>query len=307
MFWFALPPLVYLGLCGLMYARQRDLVYCPHETRVAADQTDFALVHDGVTLRGWVVNPGRQQALIYFGGNAEPVQVNRERFTRWFPEHTVYLMAYRGFGASEGEPTEAGITSDALALFDHVERLHPDSGIDVIGRSLGSGVAAHVAARRPVRRLALVTPYDTLADVGQAHYRWLPIHLLARERYDSVSNLSRYTGPILVVRAGQDTVIPAANTQRLINSLPRPPKVLQLRTADHSSIAFAPALARTMKLFFATPGYGGVAKVSRKSPTVRRPRANGKKPPTLSSRPASDARAMRNQRSDPRPSRRKST
>lgn len=307
MFWFALPPLVYLGLCGLMYARQRDLVYCPHETRVAADQTDFALVHDGVTLRGWVVNPGRRQALIYFGGNAEPVQVNRDRFARWFPQHTVYLMAYRGFGASEGEPTEAGITSDALALFDRVQRLHPDSGIDVIGRSLGSGVAAHLAARRAVHRLALVTPYDTLAHVGQAHYRWLPIHLLARERYDSVSNLSRYTGPILVVRAGQDTVIPAANTQRLINSLPHPPKVLQLRTADHSSIAFAPALARTMKLFFATPGYGGVAKVSRKVPATRHSLAGGKEPPTLNSRPAPDARAMRNQRCDPRPSRRKST
>lgn len=307
MFWLALPPLVYLGLCGLMYARQRDLVYCPTETRVHAEQTDFALVHDGVTLRGWVVNPGRAQALIYFGGNAEPVQVNRERFARWFPQHTVYLMAYRGFGASEGEPTEAGLTSDALALFDHVRQLHPRIGIDVVGRSLGSGVAAHVAAHRPVRRLALVTPYDTLADVGQAHYRWLPVHLLARERYDSIANLSRYTGPILVVRAGQDTVIPAANTQRLINSLPRPPKVLQLRTADHSSIAFAPALARTMKRFFATPGLDGVAKVSEKTPSAQRSRAGLKQHPSANSRPSPDARAVRHQRSDPRSNRRKST
>jgi hypothetical protein len=83
--------------------------------------------------------------------------------------------------------------------------------------------------------------------------------------------------------------------------------VLQLRTADHSSIAFSPALARTMKLFFATPGYGGVAKVSGKTPPARRSLAGGKKSPTLNSRPAPDARAMRNQRSDPRPSRRKST
>jgi pimeloyl-ACP methyl ester carboxylesterase len=211
------------------------------------------------------------------------VQVNRERFSRWFPQHTVYLMAYRGFGASEGEPTEAGITSDALALFDHVRLLHPEMGIDVIGRSLGSGVAAHVAARRPVRRLALVTPYDTLADVGQAHYRWLPVHLLARERYDSISNLASYDGPILVVRAGQDTVIPPANTQRLINSLPRPPKVLELRTADHSSIAFAPALARTMKLFFTTPGLGGVATASREVAATPRSRPGTK--PHSSSKP----------------------
>jgi len=308
MFWFALPPLVYLGLCGLMYARQRDLVYCPHETRVLAAQTDFALVHEGLTLRGWVVNPGRRNALIYFGGNAEPVQVNRERFARWFPQHTVYLMAYRGFGASEGEPTEAGITSDALALFDCVRKLHPRTGIDVVGRSLGSGVAAHVAAHRPVRRLALVTPYDTLVDVGQAHYRWLPVHLLARERYDSVSNLSRYAGPVLVVRAGLDTVIPSANTQRLINSLPRPPKVLELRKADHSSIAFAPALARTMKLFFATPGFGAPVKVPRGAPPlVRRSRSHPVAKLQPRPRPEQEARALRNQRPDPRPSRRKST
>ena len=252
MFWIALPlSLVYLGACGLMYVRQRELVYCPQDTRVEASQTDFALVREGVTLRGWVVNPGQAQALVYFGGNSEPVQVNRERFARWFPRHTVYLVAYRGFGASEGAPTEAGITGDALALYDHVEQQHPGAHIDVIGRSLGSGVAAHVAAKRPVRRLALVTPYDTLADLGQAYYRWLPIRLLARDRYDSISHLSGYTGRLLVVRAGLDKVIPAANTQRLIDSLPRPPQVLELRSADHSNIASSPALARTLKTFFA--------------------------------------------------------
>jgi fermentation-respiration switch protein FrsA (DUF1100 family) len=273
MFWIALPlSLVYLGVCGLMYVRQRELVYCPQDTRVEASQTDFALVREGVTLRGWVVNPGRAQALVYFGGNAEPVQVNRDRFARWFPNHTVYLMAYRGFGASEGAPTEAGITGDALVLFDHVQQQHPGSDIDVMGRSLGSGVASYVAAQRPVRRLALVTPYDTLVDVGQAHYRWLPVRLLARDRYDSVSNLARYTGPLLVVRAGQDTVIPPANTQRLIDSLPRPPKVLHLPSADHSSIAFAPALARTLKSFFAAQlprASTTTAKSRRPDPTVK--------------------------------------
>lgn len=252
MLWIALPlTLLYLGLCGLMYVRQRDLVYVPQETWVEAAQTDFALVHDGVTLRGWVVNPGQTQALVYFGGNAEPVQVNRERFARWFPDHTIYLMAYRGFGASEGEPTEAGLAGDALALFDLVQRQHPGTAIDVLGRSLGSGVAAHVAGKRNVRRLALVTPYDTLVDVGQAHYRWLPIRLLARDRYDSVSHLSGYTGPLLVVRAGKDRVIPPANTQRLIDSLPRRPQVLELPLADHASVAMIPAFARALTEFFA--------------------------------------------------------
>lgn len=254
MLWIALPlMLVYLGLCGLMYVRQRDLMYYPQMTRVAQSQTDFTFARDGVTLRGWVVNPGQSRALVYFGGNAESVEHNRESFARWFPRHTIYLVAYRGFGASEGMPTEENLTADALALFDHVQLRHPDGGVDVIGRSLGSGVASHVAARRPVRRLALITPYDTMADVGQAHYRWLPVYWLARDRYDSVSSLSGYSGPMLVVRAGQDAVIPAANTQRLINSLPRPPQVLELPSAGHGDVSLAPDFARTLSAFFAAP------------------------------------------------------
>lgn len=254
MLWIALPLMfAYLALCGLMYVRQRDLLYYPQQTRVEPAQTDFALVHQGITLRGWVLGPGRAHALIYFGGNAESVQFNRDNFARWFPHHTIYLVAYRGFGASEGAPTEEALAGDALALYDHVRKQHPSASIDVIGRSLGSGVAAHVAAKRPVRRLALVTPYDTMADVGQAHYRWLPVYWMARDRYDSISNLSGYTGQLLVVRAGQDTVIPSANTQRLIDSLPRRPQVLELPAADHGNVALAPAFAETVMAFFAAP------------------------------------------------------
>jgi pimeloyl-ACP methyl ester carboxylesterase len=252
MLWIALPlTFAYLGLCGLMYIRQRDLIYYPQLTRVEAAQTDFALQREDVILRGWVVNPGRTRALVYFGGNAESVQFNRDNFAHWFPQHTVYLVAYRGFGASDGAPTEEDLFADALALYDHVKREHPRAKVDVIGRSLGSGVASHLAANRPIRRLALITPYDTIADVGQVHYRWLPVSLLTRDRFDSIVYLPKYKGPLLVVRAGQDMVIPPANTQRLIDSLPRRPQVLELPAADHASVSLDPAYAKTLSTFFA--------------------------------------------------------
>lgn len=251
MLWIALPlSLVYLGVCGLMYVRQRDLIYYPQLTRVEASQTDFALARDGITLRGWILNPGKPRALLYFGGNAESVQFNRESFAQWFPGHTVYLVAYRGFGASEGQPTENDLYADALALYDHVRKGHR-GGIDVIGRSLGSGVASHVAARRPVRKLALVTPYDTIANVGQAHYRWLPVYWMTRDRYDSIRHLTGYHGPLLIVRAGRDEVIPPANTQRLIDSLSHAPVVVELPAANHGSVSMDPAYAAALTGFFA--------------------------------------------------------
>lgn len=248
--WIVLPlALVYAGLCGLLYVKQRELTFFPQFTAVEAAQTDFAFVHDGVTLRGWVVNPGQPRALLYFGGNAEAVQLNREDFVRWFPGHTVYLVSYRGYGASEGSPTEEALVGDALALYDHVAGRHP-GGIDVVGRSLGSGVASQVAARRAVRRLALVTPFDSLAAVGQAHYRWLPVGWLAKDRFDSVRHLSRFDGPVLIVRAGRDQVVPPANTQRLIEALPRPPRVLELPNADHIDVSAYPDYAREISAFF---------------------------------------------------------
>jgi len=241
--------LAYLALCVLMALRQRDFIYYPQFTRVPASQTDFALERGDVTLRGWQVNPGRRDALIYFGGNAEAIEHMRERLARWFPQRTSYLVAYRGYGASDGSPDEEALTGDAIALFDAVRARHPDGRIAVVGRSLGTGVASHVASARPVERLALITPFDSLAAVAQSHMRWLPVGWLMRERYDSAERLAHYRGPVLVVRAGRDTVIPAESAQRLVEALPQRPTVVDLADADHNTIDGDPAFEPALRAF----------------------------------------------------------
>jgi hypothetical protein len=112
--------LVYIGICWFLYANQRSMIYYGGFTRIDPSATDFALARPDATLRGWVVNPGKPDPILYFGGNGESIQLNREDFARWFPGRSVYLLAYRGYGASDGEPSEAAIVQDALVLFDHV-------------------------------------------------------------------------------------------------------------------------------------------------------------------------------------------
>ncbi len=111
-------------------------------------------------------------------------------------------------------------------------------------------MAAHVAARRPVARLALVTPFDGLAEVGQAHYPWLPVRWLMRERYPSTEWLHDYRGQVLVLRAGRDRVVPPANTDRLLQALPLPAQVVDFPQAGHDDLSDDPrygeALARFM-------------------------------------------------------------
>ncbi len=238
---------LYVALCAWMYWNQRDLVYFPQATRADAASTDYALDRgNGITLRGWVVNPAAPRAVLYFGGNGEDVRGNRTLFARALPEHAVYLVAYRGYGASDGTPSQPALLGDALAVFDDVQRRHPATRVALIGRSLGSGVASHVAANRSIDRLALVTPFDSLASVAQSHYPWLPVRWLLRERYPSTEWLRTYRGSLLIIRAGGDAVVPPANTDRLIARLPKPPKLVVLPDSGHNDLdeqAYAGALA----------------------------------------------------------------
>ncbi|TDK23344.1 alpha/beta hydrolase [Luteimonas aestuarii] len=245
--------LAWLGLCLFLFVMQRKLVYFPELTRVEAASTDYALERGDTVLRGWIVNPGQPAAILYFGGNAEAVQANRDDFAQWFPGHTVYLLAYRGYGASDGTPAGPGLLDDALAFFDDVQARHPGQPVSAIGRSLGSGVASHVAAHRPVDRLALVTPFDSLANVAAGHYRWLPVRWLLRDRYPSADNLRGYRNRVLVLHGGNDTIVPRANTEALVAALPVPPEVVEIAAADHNDIGLHPEFAEALTAFLPPP------------------------------------------------------
>ena len=242
--------LVYAGLLAVLYVMQRSLLYFPQFTHDPPVAPDFRLEVEGATLRGWVRNPGQPRALLYFGGNGEDVSLNRYDVGIWVPGHTVYLVAYRGFGHSSGEPSEAALTTDAVTLFDHVAVNH--SSVDVIGRSIGSAVAVHVAAVRPVRRLVLITPFDSVLRTGQQHYPWMPLHWLLEDRFESWRLAPELDMPVLVVTAGQDTIIAPERTRALVAALPRTPETLHLPAAGHNDVQNFPEYAATLRRFLAS-------------------------------------------------------
>lgn len=239
----------YAGLCGFLHAQQREMIYYGGFTAADPADTDFALKRPDATLRGWVVNPDGRAPILYFGGNAERIEANREDFARLFPGRSVYLLAYRGYGASDGAPSEAAIVGDAVALFDHVQARHPGETVSVIGRSLGSGVASQLAARRSPAKLALITPFDSMVGAAKAHYPIFPVGWLLDERYESVQALRAFERPVLIVHGGRDEIVPEANTLRLIAALPRPPRVLRIAAADHNDIAMHAEYAQALSGF----------------------------------------------------------
>lgn len=247
---FAVAAALYAGLVVLMYSKQRALLFYPQLTRQPSVAPDFQFQNDGETLRGWVVNPGRPRALLYFGGNGEDVSRHRASVAAWAPDHTVYLVSYRGYGHSTGEPSEAALAADAIALFDLVAQSH--AAVDVLGRSLGSGVSVHVAAVRPVQRLALVTPFDSVLRLGQAHYPWLPLRWMLHDPFESWRRAPSLGMPTLVVIAAQDDVTPPAHAEALIAAMPRTPEVLRIENAQHSNVQVFPVYDAALRRFFAS-------------------------------------------------------
>ena len=235
----ALFVVIYLCICGYMFGQQRKMIYQGGSTRVSAEQTNFSLQRPDVLLRGWQIHPATkaQSAVIYFGGNAENVERRLPQLAAALPHSDIYMLAYRGYGASDGEPTEELLEADAMALFDEVRRLHPQASITVMGRSLGTGVASAVAAARQPAKLILVTPFDSILNTVRGIYGWLPVGLLLKDRFDSAARLQSYGGPILVLRAGMDQVVAPARTDALLEQLKgKAVQVQGFEQAGHSSI-----------------------------------------------------------------------
>jgi pimeloyl-ACP methyl ester carboxylesterase len=123
------------------------------------------------------------------------------------------LLHYRGYGGSSGEPSEAALFADALALFDKLRSEHQN--IVVVGRSLGSGVAVYLASQRPVARLVLVTPYDSLQDLAKQQFPYLPVGWLLLDKFESWKYASKVNAPTLIIAAEHDEVIPRTSTDAL--------------------------------------------------------------------------------------------
>jgi uncharacterized protein len=214
----AIVMVMYLGLCLLLFASQRSMIYQPQRSAVKDPSPSLRLVVPGAELQVTIRPHPGPKALLYFGGNAENVSLSLAEFTQAFPEYALFLMHYRGYERSSGKPSEEAIRSDALALFDKVHEKYAD--ISVMGRSLGSGVAVRVASLRPAARLVLITPYSSIQDVAQDRFPYVPIRWLLLDKFESWRYASSIRVPTLLLAAKNDEIIPMSSTVKLYNAFP---------------------------------------------------------------------------------------
>jgi pimeloyl-ACP methyl ester carboxylesterase len=204
---------VYLLITSLLYFMQRRLLFYPVPAIEGVDGESIFFSNQGITLEGWVLNQGQPGALIYFGGNSEDITANIPQFDELLSNYAVYLINYRGYGRSSGSPSEAGLFSDALAIYDQLQSQH--SSISLMGRSLGSGVAVYLASVRKIDHLFLLTPFDSITKVAHTHYPYFPTRYLIKDRFESTTYAASVNAPVTIVTAGHDEIIPVQHTENL--------------------------------------------------------------------------------------------
>lgn len=207
---------------------------------------------DGITLHASLIRPGGAPApvIMYFGGNAEDVSYLAQ-FADRYGRFALLLPHYRGYGLSGGAPRESHLFADALLVYDAIVK-RPDiqgNRVHLHGRSLGSGVAVFVATKRPVASIVLTTPYDSLTEVAADIYPFLPISLLLRHKFDSLSRAAEVKVPALFLVAEQDRVIPPKHSERLYEAWAGPKTWKVCAGYDHNNVSDAPGYWDTIAAF----------------------------------------------------------
>jgi pimeloyl-ACP methyl ester carboxylesterase len=242
----------YVGFCAALYFMQRSFQYFPTPRRLGPTEMAGSFrAGDGTVLQLTVRPHAGPGAVLYFGGNGEDVSSSVGSLVAAFPGREIVMLHYRGYGGSGGSPTEADIARDAVALFDDVHARHPD--VVVIGRSLGSGVAARLASVRPVAKLVLVTPYDSLVAIAQKQFAIFPVRWLLVDKYESWRYVPGIRAPVLILRAEHDELIPAASTETLRERFPAGQVQAVVIPADHNSILDEPLYVHALAAFDAQP------------------------------------------------------
>ncbi len=189
---------------------------------------------DGVRLHGWWLHGRGERALVWFHGNAGNISHrldNAKRLVDRLGLDTL-LVDYRGYGLSEGRPSEAGLYRDGLAMYDEAARrgFSPER-IVLFGRSLGAAVAVEVALARRSGAVILETPFRSVPALARELYPFVPSFLI-RSRYDVEGKVARVGAPILIVHGDRDEIVPLAHARR-IYELARPPKRLYVIPGAH--------------------------------------------------------------------------
>jgi fermentation-respiration switch protein FrsA (DUF1100 family) len=243
-----------------------QFVYRPDATFAPADftPTDLGLTYetvavetaDGVTLSGWYLPAAQpRHALLYCHGNAGDIR-------DWVHAAPPFLAAgcsllifdYRGYGASQGQPSEHGLYLDGEAVWQWLQNRAGAEQLpaSILGKSLGSAVAIHVAARTPPASLILDSALTSMREVVALNAPWLPRAMIPK-LFESLPSVPQITCPTLVIHGRQDSLVPLSQGQLIFEALSGPKFLHIIDQAGHNDISGFPGYHQRIIQFLVDP------------------------------------------------------
>ncbi len=228
------------GLVVLLYLFQGRLLYFPLRY-LSATPADIGLSYqtvqlktaDNITLSGWFVPAEEAKGVVlFFHGNAGNISHRLDSIQIFHKLGlSVFIIDYRGYGQSEGRPSEQGLYLDAEAAWAYLveEQEVPPHHIVLFGRSLGGAVAARLAQQHSPGALILESTFTSVPDMAAELYPFLPARQLVRNKYNTLERLADIDCPILVIHSPDDDIIPYHHGQTLFEAANEPKDFLALQ------------------------------------------------------------------------------
>ncbi len=231
--------LMYLGLTGFLFFGQSRLLYFPDPSiTVTPDQIGLAYedisftTSDGIRLSGWFIAAKNSQATILFcHGNAGNISHRLETieiFNRL--GYSVFIFDYRGYGHSEGSPSEKGTYQDGQAAWDFLvtTKQTVPGNIIIFGRSLGGAIAARLGSTNQAKACILESSFTSVPDLAADLYSFLPAKLLCRFDYNTLAAVSQIASPLLITHSTDDEIVPFSHGQKLFQAAREPKTFLKI-------------------------------------------------------------------------------
>ena len=224
--------LLYLFQAKMIYHPTKKQWTDPSKAGLAFEDVYFES-SDELQLHGWFVPASSNNpTVLYCHGNAGNISGRLETIRLLHDLGlNVFIFDYRGYGQSEGRPSEQGTYDDALAAWNYLQL---DQGLKaeniiIMGRSLGGSIASWLGARRSPAALVVESTFTSAADLGAGLYPWLPVRQLIKYEYRTKDHIENVKAPIFMAHSREDQVVPFQHGESLFKLAPEPKSFIELK------------------------------------------------------------------------------
>ena len=232
-----------LSACGI---EQRMIFHpsAPIESTPAQAGLEFEDIYfttrDGVRLNGWFIpHPDARSTLIWFHGNAGNIghRVENIKLLHDRVKVNIFIFDYRGYGRSDGRPSEEGTYLDGEAALELIRKkigTDAEKKMVLFGRSLGAAIASEMATRFGSQGLILESPFISIAEMARVVFPLLPIGPFLQTQYDVRDKIKRIKVPLLVLHGDRDEIVPFEQGKTVFDAAPEPKKFFPIAGAAHN-------------------------------------------------------------------------